>query len=86
MYVGVELEAFMKENSCQVQGEFELTLGVTPQAVSYRLKSLGMIQKRKNWLPYELKPKSVQYRFCTFEILLARHKRKFLHIVIADEK
>ena len=47
-----------------------------------------MIQKQENWVPYELKPKNVERRFFTCEMLLARHKRKgFLHrIVTGDEK
>jgi len=41
---------------------------------------LGMIQKQGNWVPYELKPRNVERRFFTCEMLLARHKRKgFLH-------
>jgi len=46
-----------------------------------------MIQKQENWVPYELKPKNVERRFFTCEMLLARHKRKGLHrIIIGDEK
>ena len=54
----------------------------------YRLKSLGMIQKQGNWVLYELKPRNVERRFFTCEMLLVRHKRKdFLHrIVTGDEK
>jgi len=61
---------------------------VTQQTISYRLKSLGMIQKQGNWIPYELKPRNVERRFFTCEILLARNKRKgFLHrIITGDEK
>ncbi|KYN39266.1 hypothetical protein ALC56_06343 [Trachymyrmex septentrionalis] len=35
-----------------------------------------MIQKQENWVPYELKPRNVERRFFTCEMLLARHKRK----------
>jgi len=61
---------------------------VTQQTISYRLKSLGMIQKQGNWVPYELKPRNVERQFFTCEMLLARHKRKgFLRrIVTGDEK
>jgi len=47
-----------------------------------------MIQKQENWVSYELKPRNVERRFFTCEMLLARHKRKgFLHrIVSGDEK
>jgi len=60
---------------------------VTQQTISYRLKSLGMIQKQGNWIPYELKPRNVERRFFTCEMLLVRHKRKgFLHRTVTDEK
>jgi len=86
--VYAELEALLDENSCQTQKKLALTLGVTQQTISYRLKLLGMIQKQGNWVPYELKPRNVERRFFTCEMLLARHKRKsFLHrIVTGDEK
>jgi len=45
----VELEALL-EDSCQTQKELALTLGMTQQTISYRLKSLGMIQKQGNWV------------------------------------
>ena len=46
------------------------------------------IQKRRNWVPHELKPRDVERRFCMSEMLLERHKKKsFLHrIVTGDEK
>jgi len=86
VYEDAELEALLDENSCQTQKE--LTLGVTQQTISYHLKSLGMIQKQGNWVPYELKARNIERRFFTCEMLLARHKRKdFLHpIVTGDEK
>jgi len=79
------LEALL-EDSCQTQKEFAFTLGVTQQTISYRLKSLGMIQKQGNWVPYELKPRNVERRIFTCEMLLARHKRKDFCIVTGDEK
>jgi len=46
-----------------------------------------MIQKQGNWIPYELKPRKVERRFFTCEMLLARHKRKgFLHRRVTGEK
>ena len=84
----MELEALLDEDSCQTQKELALTLGATQQAISHRLKSLGMIQKQGNWVSYELKPRNVERRFSICEMLLVRHKRKgFLHrIVNGDEK
>ena len=56
-----DAEALLDEDSCQTQKELALTLGVTQQTISYRLKSLEMIQKQGNWVPYELKPRNVEY-------------------------
>ena len=41
VYENAELEALLDEDSCQTQNELALTLGVTQQTISYRLKSLG---------------------------------------------
>ncbi|UYV73022.1 hypothetical protein LAZ67_10001583 [Cordylochernes scorpioides] len=64
------------------------TLGVTQQAISNRLKVMGMVQKQGNWVPYELKPENIERCICTCELLLKRQNRKgFLHrIVTEDEK
>lgn len=88
VYEDAELETLLDEDSCETQEALALALGVTQPAISHRLKSLGMIQKQGNWVPYELKPRNVERRFFTCEMLLARHKRKgFLHrIVTGDEK
>jgi len=55
VYEDAELETLLDEDSYQTQKELALTLGVTQQTISYRLKSLGMIQKQRNWVLYELK-------------------------------
>ena len=88
VYEDVELEALLDEDSCQTQKELALTLGATQQTISYHLKSLRMIQKQGNSvLLYELKPRNIERRFFTCEMLLARHKRKgFLHRIVTDEK
>lgn len=88
VYEDMELEVLLEEDSSQTQKELALTLQVTQQAISHRLKSLGMIQKQGNWVPYELKPRDVERRLCMSEMLLARNKKKsFLHrIVTGDEK
>ncbi|KAG5319036.1 MOS1T transposase, partial [Pseudoatta argentina] len=51
-------------------------LQVDESTVSKRLKGLGMIQKQGHWVPYELKPRDVERRFGTCELLLQRQKRK----------
>jgi len=48
-----ELEALLEENQRQTQDELAESLGVTQQAVSVRLRAMGMIQKQRNWMPYE---------------------------------
>ena len=51
VYEDAELETLLDEDSCQTQKELALTLRVTQQTISFRLKSLGMIQKQENWVP-----------------------------------
>ena len=63
IYEDAELEELLKEDSSQTQKELALTLEVTQQAVSHRLKSLGIIHKQGNWVPYELKPRDIEQRF-----------------------
>ena len=88
VYEDAELESLLDEDSCQTQEALARTLGVTQPAISHRLKSLGMIQKQGNWVPYELTPRNAEPRFFTCETQLTRHKRKgFLHrIITGDEK
>ncbi|UYV71019.1 hypothetical protein LAZ67_8001425 [Cordylochernes scorpioides] len=84
-----ELEALLDEDSSQTQEELAETLAVTQQAISNRLKVMGMVQKQGNWVPYELKSGNIERRICTCELLLKRQNRKsfFLHrIVTGDEK
>ena len=88
VFEDAELEALLDQDSCQTQQKLAGSLGVTQQAISKRLKVMGMIQKQGNWVPYELKPRDVERRLFACEQLLARQRRKgFLHpIVTGDEK
>jgi len=83
-----ELEALLEEDQSQTQEELAESLGVIQQAVSVRLRAMGMIQKQGNWVPYELKSRDVERRFFTCEQLIQRQQRKgFLHrIMTGDEK
>ena len=69
-----ELEALLEEDQSQTQEK--LALGVTQQAVSVRLRAMGMIQKQGNWVLCELKPRDVERRFFTCEQLIQRQQRK----------
>jgi len=39
-----------------VKEEFAESLGIARSTISMRLKALRMIQKKRNWVLYELKP------------------------------
>ena len=43
-----ELEALLDQDLCQTQQELAGSLGVMQQAISERLKDMGMIQKQGN--------------------------------------
>ena len=61
-------------------------MGITQQAVSVRLRAMGIIQKQGNWVPYELKPRDVERRFFTCEQLIQRQQRKScLHQIVTGE-
>ena len=67
-----ELEALLDEDPCQTQEELTLSLEVTQQTISLRLKAMGMIQKQGNWVPYELKPRDIERRFFACEQVYER--------------
>ena len=54
------LKALLDLDSCQTQEELAETMGVTQQAISNRLKTMGMVQKQGYWVPHELKPRDVE--------------------------
>ncbi|EGI70647.1 Mariner Mos1 transposase [Acromyrmex echinatior] len=88
VFKDAELKALLDQDSCQNQKKLARSLGVTRPAISKRLKAMGMIQKQGNWMPYELKPRDVEWRLFACEQLFERQRRKgFLHrIVTGDEK
>ena len=54
-----ELEALLREDSCQAQTELAGSFGIDPTAVLKFLKALGMIQMQR--VPYELKQRDVKW-------------------------
>ena len=83
-----ELEALLDQDSCLSQEELNKTLGVTQQAISNHLKSVGRVQKQGNWVHNKLNPRNVRSLFITCEQMLQSLNRKvFLHrTVTGDEK
>ncbi|GBP28400.1 hypothetical protein EVAR_102973_1 [Eumeta japonica] len=79
IYEDAELEDLLEEDSSQTQKELALTVEVTQQAVSRRLKSLGMIHKQDNWVPYELKPRDVERR------LYEKHMVVFVEAAVLED-
>ena len=65
------------QDSCQNQEKLARSLGVTQQAISKRLKAMGMIQKQGNWVPYELKPRDVERRLLLNSCLKGKDGRDF---------
>ncbi|GBP04837.1 Mariner Mos1 transposase [Eumeta japonica] len=88
VFKDAELEALFDRDSCQTQQELAGSLGVKQQAISKHLKVMGIIQKQRHWVPYELKQRDVERHSFVCEQLLARQRQKgFLHrIVTGDEK
>jgi len=79
-----ELEALLDKDSCQTQKRTYIRSNSTNNFIAFEI--IGNDSKQGNWIPYELKPRNVERRFFTCEMLLARHKG-FLHrIVTGDEK
>ena len=83
-----DLEALLDEDPCQTQTELAAALNVSQPCISQRLHAMGMVQKKGNWLPHELKERDMERRKTICEMLLQRQRRKgFLHrILTGDEK
>ena len=78
------MEALLDQDPSQTQ-ELAESLNVDRSTISRRLKAIGMIQKQRNWVPYELDVKRSKVMTC--ELLLQRHRRKsFLHYIVTDDE
>lgn len=58
-FLDSELEALLLQDPSQTREQLAETLGVTGSTVSYRLKAMGMVQRKGS---YELKSKGVEKR------------------------
>jgi len=77
------LQALLDEDDIQSQKMLAKQLGVSQAAISMRLHAMGKVQKIEKWVPHELNNKQMERRQNTYQILLARQKRKsFLHQVL----
>lgn len=63
VFEDAEMEAKWRLNqeSCQTQHQLARLLGVTQQAISKRLKVMGMMQKQGNWVPQEEEIEDKEY-------------------------
>lgn len=64
-----DLVTLLDEDPCQTLRELSISLGVDFSTVGKRLKAIGMVQKQGTWVPHELKPRDVERRLVTCEIL-----------------
>lgn len=69
-----ELEELLNEDPTQTQEELAEQLEVTQQAISVRLKTMGMIQKEGTWVPYELKPRDAKVGRPTAPAVFSGHR------------
>ena len=49
------MEALFDQDPTQTQEELAKSLNIDRSTISSRLKAIGMIQKQRNWVPYEFK-------------------------------
>jgi len=83
-----ELQALLNINSAQTEKELAEQLGVTQQAISVRLHTMGKVQKKGRWVSHELSEGNQNRRRDIALILLSKFRKKdFLHkIITGDEK
>jgi len=83
-----ELQILLDINSAQTEKELAYQLGVTQQAISIRLQTMGKVQKEGRWVPHELSEDNKnRWRNTVLTLLLKVRKKDFLHkIITGDEK
>ena len=77
----VELQVLLDEDNSQTQKQPEGQSGISQQGVFNRQREMGKIQCTGRWVQqHELNNRQMKKRENTYDILLARYKRKsFLH-------
>ena len=70
------IRGILEEDQSQTQEELAESLGIIQQAVSVQLRTMEMIQKQRNWVPYELKPRDGERRFFTCNSWFKDNKEK----------
>jgi len=83
-----ELQALLDTNSTQTEKELAEQLGVTQQAISVRLYTMGKVQKEDRWIPHELSEDNKNQRRDTALTLLSKFRQKYFlqNIITGDEK
>ena len=61
-----ELEAFLDQDPCVTLSMMSDKFNVDVSTVSKRLKTMGVIQRQGNWVPYQLKPIDIERRLVTW--------------------
>ena len=59
-----QLKTLLDEDPCQTQDEVAESLGVDRSTISRRLHAPEMVQKQGNWVPYNLRPRDVDFAAC----------------------
>jgi len=82
------LQALLDINPAQTEKKLAEHFGVTQQAISVHLLTMGKVQKEGKWVPHELSEDNQNRRCDTALTLFLKFRKKdFLHkIIIGDEK
>lgn len=78
----IEMQVLLYENAAQTQKQLAEQLGVSNATISHRLKAMGKIQKKGNWVPYELKRRKIENPSMKLCLHYLRRGEKSLCLVI----
>jgi len=82
------LQALLDINFAQTEKDLVEQLGITQQAISICLHTMGKVQKEDRWVPHELSEDNKnRQRDIALTLLSKFRKKDFLHkIITSDEK